>query len=237
MLVCVIAVAAPLASDTLADLRLRIGRINSGFHDLKANLVVLESNRRELEKMGKVFAETYQFKKASVDFKSPNKLKMEGALGMMKVKFVTAGCLRTVHIPSIRYRKQEDITDEHEKHMTSLDVGVVSESIWDTYRVSLIRTENVESQPSVYVLHLQTPTSKKSQMIWVEDGTFKLLRRDKLLDDGDLKVRTMYSEHKQFDGVWVPLRAEVFNGDSKRAAVTEMKDVAVNAGIDDEEFK
>lgn len=236
ILVCT-ALFTPLKADELDDFRAGLGAAIKDFKDLKATVAVVDSSRRELEKMGKVFAETYQFKKATVWFKGPDSLKLKGEMGMMKAEFVTTDNTRLVRIPTIRFKKSEDISDQPEKHMSSLDVGVMSDSIWDIYQVKLVRTEKDGSGKIVYVLNLQTPTSKKYQMIWVDGKDFKLLRRDRLLDDGSIKVKAVFSEHKEFDGVWVPTRAEIYNGEGKLAATTEMKDIETNISIKDEEFK
>ena len=234
---CVAALSLPLRADELDDLRARIRQATASFKDMKATVVVVQSNRRELEKMGKAFAETYQFKKASVWFKSPDKLKMNGALGMMKVEFITADNMRLVRIPSIRYKKSEDITDTPQIRVTSLDVGVVSEGIWETYKVKLLRTEKNESGGTVYVLRLQAAKTGRSQIIWVDGATLKLLKRDKLHDDGTVIVRIVYFDHKQIDGVWIPTRGEVYNRDNKLAASTETRDIKINTGVDDKEFE
>jgi outer membrane lipoprotein-sorting protein len=219
------------------ELMAQVTRLGAAFKDLKATVVVKDANRRELEKMGKLFAETYQFKKASVCFKSPDKLKLNGALGMMKVEFITSADERHVRIPSMHFRKKENISDQQEKRVTSLDVGVVTDTIWKIYNVSLERVEKDESGFSVYVLRLRTDTSKKSQLIWVDGNDLRLLRRDKLFNDDSLKVRTVYSEHKQVGGVWIPARADVYNGDGKLAASTETRDMIANTTIEDKEFE
>ncbi len=221
--------------DALGGLRANIEQ-NSKLKDMRATVSVVQSNRKELEKMGKTFAEGYQFKKATVAFKCPDKFKVNGTLGMVKAEFITTGTKRIVRIPSMKMKKIEDISDEVQKRMTSLDVGVVSPSIWQVYKIALERTESNE-QGKVYVLELTTDGSKKSQLVWVTEVGHKLIRRDRLQDDGSIKVKTVYSGHKDTSGVWVPTKAEVYNGDGKLAAVTDTKDIVVNAGIDDKEFE
>jgi outer membrane lipoprotein-sorting protein len=237
LLMCLSVLAVPVRADELRDLRARISQATSGFKDMKATLVVVQSNRRELEKMGKIFAETYQFKKASVSFKSPDMLKMNGELGQMRVEFITTTKERLVRIPTIRFKKRTDISDDPGSRMTSLEVGIVSPSLWDIYTVTLARTEKSDSGVKVYVMKLQTPGSKKCQLIWVDGGTLKLLRRDRILDDGSLKVKVVYSQHKQFCNAWVPAHAEVLNDAGKVAAVTETSGIVVNGGVDNKEFE
>lgn len=211
--------------------------VSNSLRDMKATVVVVSSNKDELQKIGKAFAENYEFKKASVQYKYPDKLKMNGALGIIKAEFVTSGAFRLIRIPSLRFKKREDISDQPEKRVTALDVGIVTSSVWDIYQVSWVKTEKSESGANVYVLQLRTPKSKKSQMIWVEAKTCKLLRRDRLADDGSLKSKTLYSGHVLKDGVWVPVKAEVYNAEDKLAAVAETRDIIMNDGINDKEFE
>ena len=237
VLACAAALAVPLNAEELDDFRARLREATNGFKDIRATVVVLDSSRRELEKMGKVFAETYQFKKAKVCFKSPDKLKINGELGMMKVEFITAGNTRLMRIPSVRFKRREDITRQQEKRMTPLDVGVVSDAIWGVYKVKLARTEKSDSGSTAYVLRLETDKSQKCQLIWVDGTNFKLLRRDRLLENGSIKVKTVYSNHKQVNGIWVPTRADVYNGNGKWAATTETRDIVTNSGVEDKEFE
>lgn len=237
ILICMSVFIIAASADDLADLRANLSKQSSTFKDMKATLTMAQSNRRELEKMGKVFAESYQFKKADILFKAPGKLKMNGELGMLKAEFITTDTKRLVRVPTMRFKKSEDISKSPEIQMTPLDVGVVTDAIWNLYKVKLVRMEKNDNGGPVYVLGLSTPSSKKSQMIWVDGGDFKLLRRDRILDDGSLKVRTVFSEHKQTNGLWIPARAEVFNGDGKLAAVTETKNIQINIGVDDKEFE
>lgn len=239
VLVLLTAISAACANGTagIDELKAKITHVGAAFKDMKATIVVQDANKRELEKMGKLFAETYQFKKANVCFKSPDKLKLNGALGMVKVEFITSANVRHVRIPTMHYQKKEDISTQQEKQVTSLDVGVVTDAIWDVYKVSLERLEKGETGSTVYVLRLRTEKSKKSQLVWIDGTDFKMLRRDKLLKDDSLKVRTIYLAHKQVGGIWIPTRTEIYNPEGKLAASTETKDIIVNSVIDDKEFE
>lgn len=238
ILACIILTPAVNAgADELNGLKTRLQQATSSFKDMKCNLNVLSSDQRELVKMGKVFAETYEFKKAKVVFKSPDSLKINGALGLVKVEFITTGNVRHIRIPSMRFKKREDITDEQEKRMSPLDVGVITDAIWQVYNIQLVRTEKSEDNSTVYVLKLQTAKSKKYQLIWVDGKDFKLLRRDRMLENDTIKVRTMYSNHTNINGIWAPAKAEVYNGEGKLAATTETRDIAINTGVEPKEFE
>ncbi|MEN6521669.1 MAG: outer membrane lipoprotein-sorting protein [Armatimonadota bacterium] len=225
------------AADELESLKSRVQDAAGSLKDMRCNLVVVNSNKHELKKMGKVFAELYEFKSAKVVFMTPDNLKINGALGMVKVEFITAGNTRHIRIPSMRYKKQEDISKEQEKRMSPLDVGVVSDAIWKIYKISLVRTEKNEDGSPVYVLKLQTAKSSKYQLIWIDGKDCKLLRRDRMLGDDSLKVKTLYFDHIRVNGIWSPSKAEVYNSEGKLAATTETKNIAVNTGVEPKEFE
>jgi outer membrane lipoprotein-sorting protein len=225
--------AATISNDDSIRLRARIKDYAGKFASMKATVVVTKTNRRELDKMGAGIGMSYQFEKADVEFKSPDKMRLDGKLGMMKVQFVTTGSMRWVKTPVMK--KQEEITNEPMKQMTALDVGVVSERFWDLYDVKCVGIQDLESCP-VYVLRLQAKGSMKSQLLYIDTVGLKLMRSDRLLDDGKINVKTIYSGHKQIGGVWVPSKAMVYNGDDKLAAATETRDVAVNVPLEDKEF-
>ncbi|MEN6372776.1 MAG: outer membrane lipoprotein-sorting protein [Armatimonadota bacterium] len=237
VIIALITISSTLfAADELESLKTHVHKAAGGLKDLSCNLVVVNSNQRELQKMGKVFAELYEFKSAKVVFKAPDSLKINGVLGMMKVEFITAGNVRHIRIPSMRYKKREDISKEQEKRMSPLDVGVVSDVIWDIYNISLVRTEKNEDGSLAYVLKLKTAKSSKYQLIWIDGKDYKLLRRDRMFGDDSLKVKTLYFNHIKVNGIWTPCKAEVYNSEGKLAATTETKDITVNTGVEQKEF-
>jgi outer membrane lipoprotein-sorting protein len=226
----------PSLGDEWAQLRTRIQQSGNQLKDMKATVEVVQSNRRELEKMGKSYAETYQIKTANVCFKAPDSFRIDGQLQLMKVTYITTGNTRMIKVPSIHLKKQEDISKEPLRQMSSLDLGIISGRTWDIYKVKLVRTENSDSG-EVYVLQLLADGSKKSQQLWVSAADLRLLRRDRLMEDGSIGTKMIYSEYKQFGNLWIPTKAEVYNGDNKLAAVTQTKDIKVNGGVDDKEFE
>ncbi len=218
-------------ADELDSFREKLKKTTDSFNDMRATLVVTSSNKRELEKMGKSFAETYQIKKASITFQSPDAFRVEGDLGMMKVQFITTGNTRTIRIPTVRFKKVEDISNEMDKKMTALEVGVVSDSLWEFFKVSLFEKEPGESNSTVYVLKLQNGKSNKSQLIWVDGTDFRLLQHDRVKDDGTIKMKSVYSEHVNIEGIWIPTHTEVYNSEGKLAATTTLRNIVVNDGL------
>lgn len=230
-------VATAMSAD-VAALRARIKEYGGKFRDLKATVVVTKSDRRELEKMGDGYAESYQFKKANICYLAPDKLRVNGTLGVMKVEFVTSGNSREVRVPSMHFRKQEDISNQPVKQISQLDVGVLTESIWDHYSVSIVNTETRGSS-TVYVLKLQSLTKggKKGQLLWVDSASLKLLQRDTLRDEGQMNVRAVFLDHKLVEGVWIPVKTEIYNHLKGLAATTETTSISVNTGVDRKEFE
>jgi len=72
----------------------------------------------------------------------------------------------------------------------------------------------------------------------VDCDSFKLRKIEKYLEDGTLKSRTVYADHKRMgDCVWVPMVIHIYNANGKLAAATKYEDVKINTGIPDSEFK
>ena len=71
------------------DIRGEIQEASSGFRTLSTTIVATYSNKSELQKIGKDFARSYEFKEAQVLFKNPNKLKMSRIIPLPAMTAIT----------------------------------------------------------------------------------------------------------------------------------------------------
>lgn len=201
---------------------------------MTATIIGVYANQKELNKIGKSYARSHEFKKAKITFKDPDKLKMEGTVGMVKIQYIICGETRIVRIPSLRYSKRENLSDEPGKAQTSLDVGAITDGLYDTHNVKHIGTEE-----DVLIFQLNRKGDDRwNQKIWVENKTFKLLKREKYRKNGLLKARYCYKDHHNVDSViWIPFRTETYTPAGKLAGASELKNVKVNEGVLDSIFK
>jgi outer membrane lipoprotein-sorting protein len=220
-----------------ASLEKEVKAATSKFRDLQGTAVVVYKDDAELKKMGKSFARSYEFKKAEIFFKNPDKFRMEGKLGMVKIEYINSGDLRIVRVPSLRYSKKDDVGDEPGKLRASIDIGILTDSLWLHHEVRTLAKEDTPSG-EVYVLELaRIGDGRRNQKIWV-DSKHRILKREKYKDDGSLKARYLFKEHKLIDGVlWTPIRTETYNDKSKLVGISELRNVKVNQGLPDSKFQ
>ena len=233
---CAILAAACLASPAAcADIRSRISKATKGFKDVTLTCRILYANHAELKKIGKDFAIQYEFKTATVRYKSPNKLKMEGKLGIVKAAVVINGDRK---LTRFIYSKRENIRDKPHKRQTDFDIGIISDSLWRDYIITGTATQKA-SETSVYKITFVRGNSRgKKHICWVDPKTLKLLKVEKYESDGTLKSKYIYSNHSLINGlIWVPGRVDVYNQDGKLAGTSVYENVKVNTGIPDSVFK
>jgi outer membrane lipoprotein-sorting protein len=233
-----VACGVPSASDP-GSIREQVKQATQKFHDLTGTAVPVYVNQKELVKVGKSLVRSHEIKRARLSFKDPDKFRMEGTLGLINIQYITSGDCRIVRMPGLHYTKREDASDDRDMCQSCLDVGILTDSMWDSFRVTYMDTETTPSG-AVYVFKLTQPdyTLQKHQKIWVDAKTFRLLKREKFGHTGKLRVRLIYTDHKLVDGVLsVPSRTETYTPEGKLAAISELRDIKVNVGLPDSLFK
>ena len=234
-LICIL-IALCLAasvSASAADLRSRIRQETGDFKDISLTCKVLQADHDALRKIGKDFPKSYEFKSTLVRFKAPDKMKMEGKLGMVKIEIIINGNRKITIIPPIHYRKREDISDKPHKRQTDLDVGMITDSLWRGYIVTSIDDDG----PADRITFCRENSKDKKLVAWVDDKSLKLLKVEKYESDGRLISRYIYSGHSLINGVaWVPSKIQVYNCDGKLAGTTSYENIKINTGIPDSVF-
>ena len=236
-LICILITLCVALSASAADLRTRIKQATGDFKDITLTCKVLQANQRELKKIGKDFPKSYEFKSTLVRFKSPDKMKMEGKLGLVKVEIVINGDRKLTSIPPIHYHKKEDISDKPHKRQNDLDIGMITDSLWRDYIVTNVDTEKSGDDPIARITFRRENSREKKLVAWVDDKTLKLLKVEKYESDGRLISRYIYSSHSLINGVaWVPSKIQVYNGEGKLAGTTAYENIKINTGISDKVF-
>jgi|GEM_PF-505507 len=224
------------ASELSADVRTEIRQATKDFRDITLTCKVLYANHAELRKIGKDFPKSYEFKTTTVRYKAPDKMKMEGKLGLVQVIVVINGDKKAVKVPSLHITKKENISKAPHKRQGDLDIGILTEQLWFDYIVTGVSIEQSSEGEVCKLSFVRSNARNKKMVLWADTKTWKLLKLEKYEDDGRLKSRYIYSNHKRVGCIWVPCHVDVYNGDGKLAASTMYTDIRVNSGIPDSEF-
>jgi len=229
------ATAEEAGAVSLAEVRSRIQQATAGFRDLRMDVEIAFADQKELAVIGKDYGRAYEFKRSQLVFKDPDKFKMTARAGLVNVTYIVTGDMKRVKAGLIK--KTDDIGDEPHKKQNALDVGIVTDSLWQFFNVEGVRTENLDGVPC-YVLTLSLANSpQKKQYIWVDAKDLKLLRREKREADGSLRVRYVYSGHRRVNGIWVPGEQRVFNGHGRLGGTSVYSNIRINSGVSDSEFR
>ncbi len=220
-----------------ADLRARIKEATSGFKDATVTCKVLSTNRNELQKIGKDFSKSYEFKNTTVWYKAPDKMKVEGNLGMVKVCMIMSDKYKCISVPSLHLSKREDISDDPHKRQTDFDMGIITESLWLDYIVTDTEIEKSGDKEIAKITFIRDNSREKKLVAWVDVDSLKLLKVDKYESNGALKSRLIFSGHVKYGSIWVPGRVDVYSPSGKLAASSGYEGIKVNTGLSDSMFK
>ncbi|MBI2843797.1 MAG: outer membrane lipoprotein-sorting protein [Armatimonadetes bacterium] len=207
------------------------------FKDICFAAEVVEKDKRVLNKMDKRLSLSYEFSKARVWFRVPYSTRIDGTLGMVKAQLTTTDKLSILRIPSVRYSKKEDISQDPAKKQTALDLGVLTPQFFKDYEVKLLPED--ETRPGLLVLELrQSDPGSSIRTLWVDPERLRVVRMEKRRPDGRLVAAYMYLKYEKFNGkLWVPSRVELHGEDDKLAAALELKDIKVDTDIPDSMFE
>ncbi len=229
--------AALFSLDTIShaqptdDLRKQVQEATKGFIDLRMDVTVGFQDQKELQEIGKDYGMAYQFKESKVIFKSPDKYKAIAKAGLINVTYVVVGNKKTIKAGIIH--KNEDISQKPHHRQTTLDVGIVDGTLWRDYTVEKAQREG---QEYVVTLSLWNSPAKK-QHVWIDSRSLQLIKRERYEADGSLIARYIYSDHRKYNGIWVPGALKVYSRDGDLAGSVVYTKIQINSGVKEDEFK
>jgi outer membrane lipoprotein-sorting protein len=202
--------------------------------DLQAVLKVSDADIEALRSINADFATAYRLKDVTMSYKSPDRLRMESRIGTM----ILNGAKRYFSVPALGLRKTDDVGLAPGKRRTLLDVGLLPTMPEGELISRFVKSEPLEGRPThLFELTFKSDPGVKYR-IWLDTATHVTLKRDWLDREGALKATFRYSDLKKVaEDLWIPMRAEVRNGEGRLAGVTTLADLKVNVGLADELFE
>ncbi len=242
---CVFAVGVSYAEDqapacepiTVEQLQARITEATRNFKDIKMTGVVRDKNKKAMSKIEPGLQQAYESKSANISFKAPDKLKIEGKLGMVRAEYIISGTIKTTRAPQISFRERKDYKDDPSKLQDALDIGMITTGLWRYRRLEIQADPDADKAGEIRVRYY-FPKGDMNYTIWLDAKNLWLKRYEKREANGKLRVKVVYSIPMEIkDVIWVPTRVEMFASDGDRAGMMEYTDIKVNAGIDDKVFE
>lgn len=205
--------------------------------DYQAYIVVVKANHAVLSTVNKDFSQSYKLKDATVSYKEPAMIRVEGKRGLIRFANVCNGDKKRWQLGPLSGTR--DLKQDPSQKQTLQDFGLVTAAQLNDHVVKFVREEkSPQGKLLVYEMRYKTPTDRTRKLIWI-DPVKKIMVKRQLFSqvDGKLKLQYVYSNPKLVNGVWVPHRITVYNRELKLGAISDLKNVRVNQGLPDDGFE
>lgn len=207
----------------------------TGLKDVSFRTKVGKAVQKELQKINKDFATSYRFDYTDVKMKEPMKLRVESVVEGTSLLYIVNGTDRLFSMRGIKQR--EDLSKSPGKRQTAFDFGLLPKSLFDEYLVAkFVRIDRRSNEPVFDLTYNPKTGDTARHRVWVDRTRKFVTRREWYSQAGNLMATFVYSNPKEFSGVWLPTRMEVSNAEGKFAGVTDYVNIKVNAGLSDSLF-
>jgi hypothetical protein len=220
-----------------AELKSRVEEAAKGLSDISMVGTVTYKDKRAIAKIDSSYARLYDFKSARIFFKDPDKLRMEGKLGMVRFEYIINGWSKIIRAPTVRFTKREDFTGDPAKLQDAFDIGIVTPALWRNRRIEVIDDPEAAKNGEIK-LRLHWPKGDMILLAWLDEKELWLKRFEKRTASGELQLKAVYLNPRKPGGViWMPTTVELYASDGEKAGATEYTDIKVNSGLSDSLFE
>jgi hypothetical protein len=228
--------AAPAtpAQDLLSSIRAS----HACVRDFKLEAVRKDLREPELRRMKHGAAAALQFTKVKVYFKAPDRLRLEGRYGRVPLTMVENGSTKVYRF-GLGIRRTRDVSDEPGKKQGGLEFGLLTGEVWQDYDVRIVGHERWEEQEAV-VLELIARADRDGSYhrVWIDEETYRLIRRDRLGNDDALRHRHVFRQpYRTTAGTWLSRRIDVYNQHGQFTGALLLNDIDVNHGLAESLFR
>ena len=234
---CLAAGVGRAAGTPDADLKARIQAATKDLKDLSMTANVVEVDRKAIEKLDSNYARMLELKSAKVTLKLPDKMRVEGKLGMVKFEYIINGAIKISRAPTVRFKRKDDYTGDPAKLQGPFDMGIITDTLWRNRKIQVLDDPTAVANGEIK-LELRWLKGDMVHYAWLDAKDLWLKRVEKYDAQGNLKMRTVYSNAKNIGGsFWIPTTVEVFSPDGAKAGKTQMVDIKYNSGVQDTLFQ
>lgn len=209
--------------------------------EMEAKITVSQLDAKEMEKIGKDFSVTYRLRNMHLLFRNPDKLRIEATSRVFgEALLILDGARRFYAVSKLGIRKVENLEKEPAKRQSLLEYGgQLSEGTLQFMEGSFLKEERVgEVQTLLYSLKYTGVTGGSYYHVWIDPTTKVTLKRVWFDAQDKVKATFLYSEVKELgNGIWVPSRCEIKNGEGVTGAVLDFSDVKVEGGLNSSLFE
>ncbi|MFQ3549322.1 MAG: hypothetical protein SNJ70_06190, partial [Armatimonadota bacterium] len=194
-------------------------------------------NKDALGKVDKDYSQLYEFKSADIAIKMPDKIKVDGRLGMVKFEYIINGGEKIVRSPTLKINRRDDYSTQPAKLQYAFDFGIITTSLWQNRSMEIIDDEAAAENCEIKVL-LKWPTGDMKYYAYIDRENLWLKKFEKKDAQDNLRVRIVYSEPENLnDIIWVPTKIEMYAYDGSLAGISKISGFNINSGIDNSFFE
>ena len=222
------------AGVTSAEILKRVKAAEARVKDIKADMVITEADRGNVSRMGKGYGDILMMQKAKVYYKKPDMIRYDGYAKGIKATYIQNGYKKLILAAMIR--KLDDVKNAPGKRQDTLDLGFLSSRLWTDNYVKVVSTES----NGVVKLKFDPKfgdKDKRHDMVWVDSNTLKVIRRQKFLGSGELRVKNVYSDFVMLEGkLPIATQSKMYNGAGQMLGTVKYKNVKANTGLSNSLF-
>ncbi len=202
-------------------------------NDLQARVQVVLAEQSELEKISRDFGMMYRLRDLNMRYKDPDKLRMEGRVGTMIVN----GCTRYFHVPQLRLKKKDELTEEASRRYSLFELGILSRHVLSAVQSRFLREERLDGVPHYLFEIVYRGDVADRFRVWIDPKARVVRKREWYDSSGKLRATFLYQEIREASpGLWIPSRLEIRNQEGAVAGITTYSELKVNQGLDDTPF-
>ena len=216
--------------------------VQAGLQDVSVSIAIEARKDPELKKIGKDYVTAFKLTAQQIQCKEPDRFRFQGRKGILTFRTITNGYRKLTEvtgIPLLRQRKSRDISQDPGKADTVADLGILSKS-WVARIRSEWRRQETRNRKLLSVFdYWYRGDPGRRHTLWIDPGTRTIV--EQVYHERDPRAptyrkRIVYSEVKQINGIWMPTRATIYNGEGREAAVMRYARCLVNTGLSDKLF-
>ncbi len=212
--------------------------VQKNFRDAYFVARAVKASQKELKKINKDFAYSYQFDTTTAHIKEPFKLRLDAKVDDATLMYILVGGKKYFNVDD-KIKGTDDVSRAPGKQQTLLDFGMLTPSLFQELFVGKFVRVDRDSGDLVFDLTYQTPKfdDTSRHRVWVDKDKKFIKKRVWFSQEGNQLATFTYDNPKSQDGVWFPTRCTVRNNDDVVAGVTEYQKMEINKGIPDSIFK
>jgi len=222
------------AAVTSASLLSKVKAAEANVKDFKADMVITEANKKNVQGMGEGYGDILKLEKAVIQYKKPDMIRYDGFAQGIKATYIQNGYTKLILAAMIR--QKVNVKNAPGKRQDTLDLGFISSRIWTDNNVKVVATE----KNGVVKLNLDPKfgdNDKRHDFVWINTDNLRVIKREKFRGSGEMRVRTVFSDYETLGGkLPIATLATLYNKEGKELGTVKYKNVKDNVGLSDSLF-